>query len=248
MLSTVLSLAALGIAAAAAAAPLGSTVDRRQGSTDPSDYPPYTTGPAFRLVANVTNLTATAITPSIHLWYVQGQHSGAGIDTMTLINAAGQVFWVNGTELEVRYSESTVQSDSALFPMGLMLTEDAPYGLWSEFGPGREELGVTPFPRPTPMLYGPDQGTFVACNETFDAYAHPVIGLGFATATFDNATATFVQAVPDNCVPVNLLPECADLAPPPEGANYTHDFAQPVRCYPNVSALDWSHSEAPWRF
>lgn len=85
MLSTVLSLGALGLAAAA---PLES----RQVVPH---YPPTQQSKGFNLVANVTD-PSKDFTPPINSWFLTGLHVGAGLSDAALNAESGRIFYQNG--------------------------------------------------------------------------------------------------------------------------------------------------------
>jgi hypothetical protein len=50
---------------------------------------------------------------------------------------------------------------------------------------------------------------------------------------------TDIGATPSRCVPVVLVPQCAELKHYERDAVST-EFIQKTRCYKNVTAIDWS--------
>lgn len=85
MLSTVLSLGALGLAAAA---PLES----RQVVPH---YPPTQQSKGFNLVANISD-PSKDFTPPINNWLLSGLHVGAGLSDASLSSTGGRIFYQNG--------------------------------------------------------------------------------------------------------------------------------------------------------
>jgi hypothetical protein len=85
--------------------------------------------------------------------------------------------------------------------------------------------------------------TFVICNETIewvsrnDTEKFPVLDLVLES---NDEVGGWGMWVPDGCVPVRLVPQCAPLPDLEPGSPATHEFAQEVRCYDDVSAIEWS--------
>jgi hypothetical protein len=234
----------------------GSPLVRRQ-STDPNDYPPYTYAKAFSLVANVTDLSQKFV-ENVHGWYLTGIHAGAGIDAATLVPSLGEgggggggAMFQNGTALEVAMAQGSIIADAGWSPMSLHIGQviDSPfqYGIGISIGAVQKEVGITTLPRPTPKLYWSKQGTFVACDDVFGAPGQPRIAVRFSESTYNETTGEWEHHVPSNCIAITLLPECGELIKLPDSAGYTHEFAQEVRCYGKVSAIDWTRWNVPWK-
>ncbi|KAK5661874.1 hypothetical protein OQA88_9982 [Cercophora sp. LCS_1] len=196
---------------------------------------------AFLLIANVTNLSMD-LDPSVHLWKLNGVHNGAGAETAILTKETGRIFYENGTDDNIGVTSDT----NGPYPSSMVihpLTPDQPYAdyvdnLGINLGMAMRGLGIVPYGEegwPWPSLYSPDDGTFMACPGV-GAQDHQV---RFAKGTVD-ADGNLSVAVPLGCAPVTLLAQCMILGNAPAGATYTHDYARQIRCYEDVSNVDWS--------
>lgn len=211
-----------------------------------STYPPTSVSQGFVLIANVTDLSKD-FSPSINGWKVEGVHIGAGLDTATLNADSGRVFFENATLENGHYIvNSSLITDGGLYPYGISLvpiSSDLPDSDYLDYvginiGTGSREVGIRPFPVPYPEVYTTDRGTFVVCIEPDPTYGRPPFPVRFAKSHFDGADE--IQPIPEGCVPINLLAQCAILPPVQYGAAYDHENAQTVRCYDDVSAIDWT--------
>ena len=229
-------LIALAVAGLSAASPLAIR----------SQYPPTSTSQGFVLVANVTDLSKD-FSPSINHWKLEGVHVGAGLDTAVLSEEGGRIWFENATLESGHYIvNSSLITDGGLYPYGLSLTplsSDTPDSDYVDYvgvniGTGSREVGIRPFPVPYPEVYTTDRGTFVVCYEPNPAYGRPPFPVRFAKSHFEGADE--IQPIPDGCVPINLLAQCATLPPVQDGAEYNHDSAQTVSCYDDVASIDWS--------
>lgn len=233
-----LSLAALGFSA--------PTI-RRQ---DPH-YPPTSSSQAFKLVANVTD-PALDFNPSIKNWLVQGYHTGAGTNTAVLAafdatTNPGRIFYENGTTQDQAYHSTTLLTDASSLPAPFSWQVQSP----TEFDPVYPaqhhvsiSIGVpTPayiasFPVAYPTLQnGLGQGTFVACKNEL-AGLGTVVTVNYAYATFEgpNGEYEYNANIPEGCIPISLIPQCAALDGSSEAS---HEFALIERCYEDVAAINW---------
>jgi hypothetical protein len=106
-------------------------------------------------------------------------------------------------------------------------------------GSGTIGVSLLAFPNPYFYLTGKAQGTFVACPRTVPYYNAEYIVVRFAYDTIDPNTALYVHNVPTGCTAITLIPECDTLPELPEGSLASHQFAQPSKCYEDVSAINW---------
>lgn len=144
-----------------------------------------------------------------------------------------------GTAEETRYNQAHTLSDGGTppFPFGLAVA-DAPdaggalHGVSLNAGTGEAGVQLAQFPAPYPVLRTPQTpGTYAACNQTEPYYRQNFI----TVRAVDDAAA-----VPDGCVAVTLVPQCAELPALPAGSLASHEFANEVNCYEDVASIKWS--------
>ncbi|KAK7955805.1 uncharacterized protein PG986_005027 [Apiospora aurea] len=203
-------------------------------------YPPTQQSKGFNLVANLTD-PSKDFKPSIKSWQLSGLHVGAGLGDAALTASSGRLFYQNGTAEETRYNQAHTLSDGGtpLFPWGIAVDDatDAGgvlHGISINAGSGQAGVQLAQFPEHYPILRTPQSpGTYVACNQTV-----PYYGSNFITvrATYGDAQ----QRVPDNCVAITLVPQCAELNDVPAGSYSSHEFANTVNCYADVASINWS--------
>ncbi|KAK8105083.1 hypothetical protein PG999_008442 [Apiospora kogelbergensis] len=240
MLGTVLSLGALGLAAAV---PLES----RQVVPH---YPETKQSKGFSLVANVTD-PSKDLNPPINHWRLASLHVGAGLGDAVLESDFAWTFYLNGTAEDVRYGRAHTLADGGTppFPWGIAVDEagtsypdmGALHGISINAGSG--EAGIEParFPEHYPTLLTPHAGTYVACNQTEPYYRQNFITVRAVFDTVDPATGLDVRPpLPDQCVAITLVPQCADLPDLPEGSQSSHQFANTINCYEDVASIKWS--------
>lgn len=239
-----LSLATLGFSA--------PTVRR-----DDPHYPPTSSSQAFKLVANVTD-PALDFSPSIKNWLVQGYHTGAGTNAAVLApfdatTDPGRVFYENGTAQDQAYHSTTLLTDAGSLPVPFSWQVQSPTDFDPVY-PSQHHVSIS-IGQPTPayiasfpVVYptvqnGLGQGTFVACQNILAAYPNlgTVVTVNFAYATFEgpNGEYEYNANIPEGCVPISLIPECASLDGSSESS---HEFALVERCYEDVSAINWPES------
>ncbi|KAI1762452.1 hypothetical protein GGR53DRAFT_501523 [Hypoxylon sp. FL1150] len=187
----------------------------------------------FKLVASIAGVDKNLSVP-IQGAYLEGAHVGAGLNTAVLnATTQGAIFYQNGTAEEVQAGVSTIASDGGtpLYPYGLsayLNSTDAtsPDALSINVGVGTTGVTLTkPASGPGKLEWG--TASFIACDETL-AYYGP--GWHFAVVK-DLASSPPEPAVPDNCVLINLVPQCATLSDLPPGSVASHEFANEVTCY-----------------
>ncbi|KAK4197176.1 hypothetical protein QBC40DRAFT_286113 [Triangularia verruculosa] len=197
---------------------------------------PTTIGTGFILVAHVTNPDQD-FTPSVNNVAVNSIHASPGFRVATVSSSLtdGHVFYENGTLDQVADGETTVIFDSAtpLTPFGILVQDpSAPIdNIAINAGPGSfNNLATDPEPRPV-LVNGLGDGTYLVCNATVPYYRQNFMTLQYA---YEGET------VPENCVPVQLVPQCAVLNELPPGSHSSHEHALSVRCYSDATAVDWS--------
>ncbi|KAK9769290.1 hypothetical protein SCAR479_14041 [Seiridium cardinale] len=205
-------------------------------------YPPLSQSQGFTLIANVTDTTKAVFDPPVNSWSLVGTHVGAGLNTAVLYADGGSVFFVNGTGQEVSSASTSIalpplrstdgDGNSNYTPMGMQFSasgDDGEVYIGLNIGLGTKGAGIIPGLRsPYAELFGPYGGTFVVCNETTPVYGRPQYPVRVER-----------QDVPENCVAINLLAQCAEL-PPITGVDDLNIIVEDVKCYENVAAIDWS--------
>jgi hypothetical protein len=181
----------------------------------------------------VVNVTSADLTPSIQNYVVSSYHTGAGQAAAVLTDpsvVAGRNFYVNGTAEDVYYRTSNILTDGGTppFPSGLIVQPDdsASNLALINAGLGTTGVGLTRFPVPVTTLEGPGYvpTTYYACVDETLPYG-PAVGLYYA---YSNDT------LPEGCVPIVLLPQCA------EDDGVEHEFGNTVTCYADVAGIDWT--------
>lgn len=229
---TASTLATLALAGAAAASPITDSVT--------PNYPPKQTSVGFKLVVNVTD-PSRDLSPSIQNTFLTSIHVGAGLNLVgqSSDQSVSRTFYVNGTTEEVFYNQAHVISDAGYIIEGLALQGSQngnSAGTYATLngGSGQKSLGLTRFPNPYVYL---TPSTYYACKEAVQYYGgKEFVVIKNAPVAWDS---TVDATVPEGCAPVNLIPQCAELAPLPEGSSIKHDFAATSECYKDVSALNW---------
>ncbi|KAH8647237.1 hypothetical protein BX600DRAFT_476357 [Xylariales sp. PMI_506] len=219
------------LAGLAAASPLGKR-----------SAPPVSQAQGFTLVANITDPTQTIFDPSVNGWSLTGTHVGAGVNAAVLSQTPGSVFFINGTGQDVSRTSTTValppitSSDSdgnpVYVPQGLQFSAVGDAGelfIGLNIGLGTQGVGIVGGLRSAyPELVGPYAGTYVVCHQSDPAYGRPQYNVALEQ-----------ESVPDNCVAINLLAQCADL-PAFDGAEELNIINVGVECYDDVAAIDWT--------
>ncbi|CEJ91028.1 hypothetical protein VHEMI06770 [[Torrubiella] hemipterigena] len=187
----------------------------------------------FRLLVRVHDYD-TDLAAQVNNKYIGGIHIGAAREGVLPIldGSKGPVFWVNGTDAELQANQGHVFSDldNGMYPLGWQIYKNPDTLLGSvEMAPGLQTAGVSVFDG---GLDGPaylQPTDYMACLRPA-VYTGELTPFIFQRDTKDNAK------LPEDCVIVKLLPECAYLQDLPAGATYNHDHAQTSRCY--VDAFD----------
>lgn len=199
----------------------------------PTDKFPLQDTQAFRLVVNLTNPADTFPLP-INGMYVIPSRAGANINHVSL-HTTGAVFistTANITRLSTDY-----------MPMGLEMntTAGAPdlRYLGLNGGKGTPGFGVSKWPNTCASLTGPTPGTFVVCDLGFEAPTHPRLAVQYVLGTANEKYGDYYAEepnVPEGCVAVKLLPECAELVGDKRDAG---EEIVVSRCYKNVKEVTW---------
>lgn len=218
-------------------------------------YPPTSSSQAFKLVANVTD-PSLDFSPSIKNWLVQGYHTGAGTNAAVLspFDAAtdpGRIFYENGTAQDQAYHSTTLLTDAGSPPFPFSWQVQSPTEFDAAY-PAQHHVSISAAePTPAylasfPVVYptvqnGLGQGTFVACRNVLPSLpsAGTVVTVNYAYATFEGPDGGYEYNanIPEGCVPVALIPQCAEFDPSSEA---NHQSALVERCYEDVAAINWS--------
>ncbi len=237
MLSLLLT---LGLAFAAAA----ST------GQDPGCIPRPSASRGFRLVVNVTD-PSSDLSPSIQGSFLSLAHIGPAQNRAIILPTEGPVFYQNGTFKDITMQRIGILTDGGTppFPEGLTYASDsgtnttqgAPLFVNAGASGGGTRLTRLwdPYSYLT-ILSNVVESTLVVCNSTIPYYGESRFFnvVNWVTARRD-ATGTHL-VLPEGCAAIRLVPQCAVLNELPEGAYSSHEFAQEVRCYEDVGAIDWS--------
>ncbi|KAJ3497285.1 hypothetical protein NLG97_g2014 [Lecanicillium saksenae] len=214
------SVATIGLAGLAAAAPSSPP---SQGNLD--------TSKGLQLRVKLQDASKDLPSP-VAGQYVTTIHDGAGTNLVGFSAGSGRVFYNNGTEGADRHSWALL-SDIPDTPYGISLitTEEnhylqvarmdvgkAPQHIYVEDGSGTATGGGGP---------GLNPPNWLACEEPLAYYG----GKKFNTLRHSVVDAL----VPEECVKVALLPECAELNELPPGSRASHEYARTVSCYKDAS-------------
>ncbi|KAK7430316.1 hypothetical protein QQZ08_003064 [Neonectria magnoliae] len=204
-------------------------------------YPVEETAKGFKLSVNVTD-PSRDFHPSIQNSFVTSIHTGAGLALVGVIEKGGRVFYQNGTAKEHREGRATVITDGGtpLTPSGLKLTKDSKSKTLSsahlDFGLGTPGVQLSSTKAYSFLL--PE--TYVACNESLAYYrGEYFITIKQAKIT-KHSDGSVNRNIPKHCVPVRLVPECAELETLPKGSYSSHKYALDSQCYNDVSKIKWS--------
>jgi len=238
------SLATLILAALASASPLSRRIP-----------PPTSISKGFHLVANVTG--ATDLSPPINGWTVEVIDIVSGEGRAVLLPGPGQkVFYQNGTADEIKYRHACLASDDGVIAAGLQIDYSdlaSPlHPAWLRMGSGSMNFMLgddrEPFSFVDPLEYSGAPNSFVACRESIATTSRPdatdQVTISFLTGSTD-AGGQWSLVVPDHCIAVNLVPQCAALEDLPSWVEASsqlasHKYAQDSRCYVDVSSVAWS--------
>ncbi|KAI2613425.1 hypothetical protein GGR54DRAFT_615784 [Hypoxylon sp. NC1633] len=222
MTTTTFFAALLGAASLVSAAPRPATAFIR---------PEAGVSNGFKLVANVIG-APKALSVPVQGAFLGGAHVGAGLSIAALnLTSPSPIFYQNGTAEAIADGTSNILTDGGTppFPEGLrvLLNATAPSNpVEAQINAGIGTPGVTitkPVAGPGILKY--ESASFIACDETL-AYYGPSWHFAIVKA-FEGTAAV----VPDNCVLIELVPQCATLPDLPEGSLSSHEYANEVACY-----------------
>ncbi|KAK4465444.1 hypothetical protein QBC42DRAFT_261232 [Cladorrhinum samala] len=210
----------LGLATLAAAVPA-----RRAAQTSTSN--------AFFLVAHVTDSNHD-LSPSVNNYVLSTAHTGAGMNAAILTSApatSGRIFYENGTADEVQAGQTHILTDGATppVPFGIYIQDPSQPSSSIPINGGQGTISSISGSDPV-LTNGQGEGTFLACNETI-----PYYNLNFITLHYSYDAS---PAVPENCAPIVLVPQCTQLNALPDNAYSSHEFAVQVPCYEDATAAN----------
>lgn len=203
-------------------------------------YPPTSQSLGFVLVANLTD-PSKDLSPSVNNLFFSSFRFIASSYLAVLSQAGSRTFYLNGTKEEVAAGNATVGADQMVYPFGLWIdtASESIYGsITVGIGIGTRGVGIRSSPVPYPSVFTPWRGTFVVCNETNPDNNRPQFPISYLKSEYRKGAEHL--SIPERCVPITLLAQCVSLDPPVSGAEYNHDYAQPVPCYENVATIDWT--------
>ncbi|KAK4456340.1 hypothetical protein QBC42DRAFT_281557 [Cladorrhinum samala] len=217
---------------------------------DPGCIPRTSASQGFRLIVNVTD-PSKDFSPSINGQQFTNAHIGPSQNRGIVVPSAGAVFYQNGTYADIDKHTLQIINDAGsapgVFPQTVTYQQESvdTFGQGLYINGGALSGGVALSRLADPYSYlsileGVVSSTLVVCSQTIPYYGddRKFNVVNWVQATRDSS-GTSVK-VPEGCAPINLVAECAELAPLPEGAYSSHEFAQEVRCYEKVADIDWS--------
>jgi len=225
----------LAFAGLAAAAP--ATISQFKPS-----FPPKNTAKGFQLLINVTDISRDFADNPVHGQFVTGfQASGVRRYMVPGPAASANVFFVNGSAEGLPYGwANTLLDIGGPAPYGVQMDAtptDNAYGIVVGIGPGTLNVGPASELNPLPcdIFYGAQPGSFAVCDTGFVATYHPkyLIQYFAGRGSFYNP-----ENIPDNCVPVQLLPGCHSLENA-QTATYEIERIWDSVCYDDVASIVW---------
>jgi hypothetical protein len=223
-----------------------------RGDPRPGTFPPMDITTAFRLVANVTNLSKD-LDPPVHNMYLYPDRATPPTNRASLAAGADRwIFWLNGTGSELRAGPGAkLLTDSGMqYAYGLNMGFDQDFAekhtrelyinIEDQAGRG---WNVGLGPNAMPHIYPPEppfhNGTFMACEvEGLRTDGGKAVVVNYVY-TDVREVREWSKFVPDKCTPISIMAECAEMPKLLEVAEYNHDNALSVPCYKNVSEIDW---------
>ncbi|KAK3985660.1 hypothetical protein QBC44DRAFT_334569 [Cladorrhinum sp. PSN332] len=191
---------------------------------------PFSRG--FFLVAKVTD-PAHHLDPSVNNYVLSTVHTGAALSAAVLSSApvrSGRIFYENGTDAEHELQQTNILTDGATppVPFGLFVQDptQAPSNIPINAGPGTFN---TVSDSDSILLNGQGEGTYLACNAKVPYYNRNFITLQYAYGSS--------PIIPEDCAPIELVPQCTILNELPDNAYASHEFAVAVRCYVDATTI-----------
>lgn len=226
---------ALSFLGVVAASPIAA-----QGTADANtlDYPAKQISKGFNLVVNVTD-PSRDFEKTVHKKFLTALHSGLGDNLIGIAEEGEQipVFYQNGTEQDRQRGVTRLAADLGSPPSGFGFSFQS--GKDSSFvstanlgrGPGQVAIALTHEPVPYALLH---LSMFAICNQPLPIYQDKEYKV---LRQFNTKSSAMI---PDNCVPVTVIPQCAALEDLREGSRDSHALAFDSECYEDVSSIEWS--------
>lgn len=182
----------------------------------------------FRLLVRVLDYDSD-FTPRVNNKYVGGVHIGAALEGLYPIadGSKGPVFWANGTDAEIKAGQSHVFTDldNGMYPLGWDISKSPESNVASAVlvaGTGSAGVSVFDGGKDGPAYLLPED--YMACLRPAP-YTGELAPFILQRDTKDNGQ------LPDKCIAIKLLPECASLPDLPASATYNRDHGYKSRCY-----------------
>ncbi|KAK4164251.1 prolyl tripeptidyl peptidase [Cladorrhinum sp. PSN259] len=186
----------------------------------------------FLLVAKVTD-PSHDLDPSVNNYVLSTVHTGAALNAAVLSPApvtSGRIFYENGTSTQVDDKQTNILTDGATppVPFGLYVQDPTqpPSNIPINVGPGTFN---TISESDLIVINGQGEGTYLACNATVPYYNRNFITLQYAYGSS--------PTIPENCAPIELVPQCTTLNELPDDAYASHEYAVEVQCYEDATAI-----------
>ncbi|KAJ6782524.1 hypothetical protein PWT90_10913 [Aphanocladium album] len=224
--------AAATLISAVAASPIAST------ELPPVKHSGYQ---GFNIMLNVTD-PEHELASVVHKKFLTALHVDAGTNKVGVDqHGLGVTFFRNGTKEERLANRGTLLADLGLpnpIPFGVNIVEDdssAPYAahtVWLNAG-GHPDTYVN---------VSPDNHEVVRIEiATADVCMEKLPSGVDAAVLHQYYVGNDPNHIPKECVPVTLIPQCADLRDSPVDH---HLFSPFTFCYPDATSIDWTKWEA----
>ncbi|CAK7212855.1 hypothetical protein SCUCBS95973_001602 [Sporothrix curviconia] len=248
----------LSLLLALGASTLGSASPIAQIPPKVPNPPGTSTSQGFRLVARTTDPfypLAAAVEGTVLEAYHEGSNYRVPILQKPDTQSAGRVFYFdkppqNESLSLVTDSSATGASNSGPAvsygfsvesPTDFIVPEyPQVHGISIRAGGANSSTPVSLATIPIPvrglfLLNEQGSGTFTACNRTIPYYNQEyMITVEYLYNSDAAPDGRGKAVVPDGCVPIRLVPICADLPVVPPGSLATHEYIQPTTCYNNI--------------
>ncbi|KAK4214230.1 hypothetical protein QBC37DRAFT_462345 [Rhypophila decipiens] len=202
----------------------------------------------FRLAVNVTDPTKDTNQPPLQGQYLHLLHIGAGSERACVGPSPGPIFYQNGTCDDFATETIDIITDihsRPWTPERLSLAgwdDELGLGIYGFFWAGSGGIRLTrlwdPCSYSTVQEGAPTESTLVVCrNRTIPYYGPDIM---WDIVNWVQASSGTHLVIPEGCVAVRFVPECAVLNDDlPPDAYSSHEFAQEVRCYEDVKSVVW---------
>ena len=196
--------------------------------------PVATTGSAFRLVAKVRSSSSSSPSAAaVNNLELAAYHTSPSLNRGALAASSATVFYQNGTQAQRDTWTATLVNDTPSFPQGFVIDFEGSGGATGNLF----EVQVNAGPG--------SQSVMISSEAQEYAFVDRQAATGGFQACVDSASGTtlvdwyVLDGAAEGCVAIDLVPECMALPELPEGSTWNHEFVQQVRCYEDVSAIEW---------